>query len=67
MEEIKKIDIHAHATAFPQFAPPHPATGYRMVCAEEILKFYDKLVICSHCASGDMIGSKTPFSIPSAS
>ena len=45
MEEIKKIDIHAHATAFPQFAPPHPATGYRMVCAEEILKFYDKLGI----------------------
>ncbi|MBQ9785738.1 MAG: amidohydrolase family protein [Clostridia bacterium] len=45
MEAIKKIDIHAHATAFPQYAPPHPGSGYRMVCAEEILKFYDALNI----------------------
>jgi hypothetical protein len=42
MESIKKIDIHAHATGFPQYAAPN-IDGYRMVCAEEILSFYDKL------------------------
>ena len=45
MEQIKKIDIHAHATAFPQYAAPHPGSGYRMVCAEEVIKFYDDLNI----------------------
>ncbi|MBQ9798178.1 MAG: amidohydrolase family protein [Clostridia bacterium] len=42
MDTIKKIDIHAHATAFPQYAAPN-VDGYRMVCAEEIFTFYDKL------------------------
>ena len=45
MEPIKKIDIHAHATGFPQYAPAHPGSGYRMVCAEEIIEFYDQLNI----------------------
>ena len=45
MESIKKIDIHAHATGFPQYAPAHPGNGYRMVCAEEVIEFYDKLNI----------------------
>jgi len=45
MEPIKKIDIHAHATGFPQYAPAHPGSGYRMVCAEEVIGFYDKLNI----------------------
>ena len=45
MESIKKIDIHAHATAFPQYAPPHIRTGYRMPTAEEIFVFYDRLNI----------------------
>ena len=45
MEPIKKIDIHAHATAFPQFTPVDPGSGYRMVCAEELFVFYDKLNI----------------------
>lgn len=45
MEAIKKIDIHAHATAFPQYAPPDPGSGYRMVSAEEVIKYYDALNI----------------------
>ncbi|MBE6588993.1 MAG: amidohydrolase [Ruminococcaceae bacterium] len=45
MEQIKKIDIHAHATAFPQYTPADPGSGYRMVSAEEIFKFYDELNI----------------------
>ena len=45
MERIKKIDIHAHASAFPQYAPALPGTGEHMVCAEEIFKFYDALDI----------------------
>lgn len=44
MEQIKKIDIHAHATAFPQYAAPN-VDGYRMPCAEEIFTFYDRLNI----------------------
>lgn len=45
METIKKIDIHAHATAFPQYAPPLKQTGYPMPSAEELFVFYDKLNI----------------------
>ena len=42
MTKIKKIDIHAHATMFPQYAPITP-TGYTMVSAETLIDFYDKL------------------------
>lgn len=45
MEIIKKIDIHAHATAFPRYAAPNRNSGYRMPSAEEVLKFYDRLNI----------------------
>ena len=45
MEQIKKIDIHAHVTAFPQFAPTFADSPYRMVSPEELLDFYDRLGI----------------------
>jgi len=45
MENIKKIDIHAHATAFPELVPPAQWSGYRMVTGQEVLEFYDKLNI----------------------
>ena len=45
METIKKIDIHAHVTAFPEWIPPHPASGYRMLSAEEQIEIYDRLDI----------------------
>ncbi len=35
MEAIQKIDIHAHTTAFPQYAAPN-TDSYRMVCAEGV-------------------------------
>ena len=44
METIQKIDIHAHATAFPQYVAPR-YNGTRMVCAEDVLGFYEKLNI----------------------
>ncbi|MBE5732094.1 MAG: hypothetical protein E7353_03565 [Clostridiales bacterium] len=44
LKAIKRIDVHAHATAFPQFAPPFPS-GYRMNNAEEVIAMYDKLNI----------------------
>ena len=43
MNQIKKIDIHAHATAFPQYVPPDARSGYRTICAEELFPFYDRL------------------------
>ncbi|MBQ8372494.1 MAG: amidohydrolase family protein [Clostridia bacterium] len=45
MKAIKKIDIHAHATPYPSYAPKNVETGYRQVCAEEVIAFYDKLNI----------------------
>ncbi len=44
MNEIKKIDVHAHALAFPQYAP-HTGNGAKMVSPEEVLRFYDDLNI----------------------
>ena len=45
MKEIKKIDIHAHATMYPGAAPKHYASGYSLCSAEEVIGFYDKLGI----------------------
>ena len=45
MEQIKKIDIHAHATAFPQYAPKFASNGCTMPSVETMLDFYDKLNI----------------------
>lgn len=42
MESIKKIDIHAHATAFPEYAPPF-RWGGRFCSAEEVIKIYDEI------------------------
>ena len=44
MKEIKKIDIHAHATPFPQYAPPIQ-TGLPLVGAEDVIRYYDDLNI----------------------
>ena len=38
------IDIHAHATAFPEYAPPF-RWGGRFCSAEEVIKFYDEINI----------------------
>ncbi|MBR5446047.1 MAG: amidohydrolase family protein [Clostridia bacterium] len=45
MEAFRKIDIHAHITAFPQWTPPNPASGYRMLSPEEMIGMYDRLDI----------------------
>lgn len=42
MENIKKIDIHAHVTAFPQYTPPF-RWGGRFCSAEEVLEKYDEI------------------------
>ena len=45
MKPVRKIDIHAHATAFPESFPPHWITGQRMLSGPELLEIYDKLDI----------------------
>ena len=45
MEKVKKIDIHAHATPFPQYFPKFEANGCTMPSVETMLDFYDKLNI----------------------
>ena len=44
IDSIKRIDIHAHVTAFPEYAPPFKWGG-RFCSAEEVIKFYDELNI----------------------
>lgn len=47
MESVKKIDIHVHATAFPEYAP-RTQTGEadpRVVSPERLLDMYDRLGI----------------------
>ena len=43
MEKIKKIDIHAHANAFPQYAVKSLVTNLPWVSAEEVINFYDEV------------------------
>ncbi len=45
MKSIKKIDIHAHATLFPDLVPRERGTDYHMLSGEELIKFYDELNI----------------------
>jgi len=44
MKNIKKIDIHAHAVAFPQYVPDC-FPGGRFCSADEVISFYDRLNI----------------------
>jgi len=45
MENILKIDIHAHTVAHPDLVPPHHETHERFLSAEELIGFYDRLGI----------------------
>lgn len=45
MEKIKKIDIHAHVTIYPDLVPGSLRTGERFPSCEELLDFYDRLNI----------------------
>ena len=45
MDPIRKIDIHAHAIAFPGLTPNHKATGFPFPDAEEMIRYYDELGI----------------------
>jgi predicted TIM-barrel fold metal-dependent hydrolase len=44
IKSTKKIDIHAHVTPFPEFAPPI-ATGMPMLSAAQQIQLYDELGI----------------------
>ena len=43
MEQIKKIDIHAHVTMFKEFSMPSRGTGEPMVSVPELFGFYERL------------------------
>ena len=46
MERIRKIDIHAHATPFPEYTVPLKSRGgYRWISPEEVIRFYDEIDI----------------------
>lgn len=43
MEKVKKIDIHAHATPYLQYAPKNSVTKYPLVSPEQLIDIYDKI------------------------
>ena len=43
-KSIKKLDIHAHATPFPDYCPRNPK-GERNISVEELIGEYDRLGI----------------------
>lgn len=47
IKNIKKIDIHAHATMFPNYYPPHKENrpDSVFISAEQLIEFYDRLGI----------------------
>ena len=45
MKDIKKIDIHAHVTVYPDIVPKLQITGQRFLSVDEQIDFYDKLNI----------------------
>jgi len=45
METIKRIDIHAHATAYPELVPANFYSRGRILGGEELIEIYDKLNI----------------------
>lgn len=45
MKEIRKIDIHAHVTVYPNLVPKLQSTGQRFLSEQELLAFYDRLNI----------------------
>jgi predicted TIM-barrel fold metal-dependent hydrolase len=45
MELIQKIDIHAHATAYPDWIPHNPRSKQKFLGEAELLTFYDNLNI----------------------
>ena len=45
MQEIKKIDIHAHVNVFKKYSPNYFGTTESMLSKDEMIAFYDKLGI----------------------
>ena len=45
METIKKIDIHAHAVAFPDLVPSYHQSGAKFPGGEDMIELYDKVNI----------------------
>ena len=45
METIKKIDIHAHAVAFPDLVPAYHQSGAKFPGGEDMIELYDKVNI----------------------
>ena len=42
---MKRIDIHAHAVAFPELTPKHRYTGERFLSADELIAMYERFGI----------------------
>ena len=42
MYTLKKIDIHAHVTSFPEWVPVQQYSGCRWLSTEEQIKMYDR-------------------------
>ena len=45
MDKVKKIDIHAHATPYLQYAPKNSVTKHSLVSPEQLFEMYDTVDI----------------------
>ncbi len=47
IKKLKAIDVHSHATLFPQYFPPYQTEdndpSWRMISGDELIEIYDKL------------------------
>ena len=43
IRDVKKIDIHAHATMYHDMIPPFAGITYSMISKETLIDIYDKL------------------------
>ena len=46
MKDIKKIDVHAHLTPWPEFEPKYPGTEFTKLSPDELEKYFDIVVTC---------------------
>ena len=49
MEAIRKIDVHAHATLWPQYRPKHPKNGATQLTPAQLFEEYYAALNVERC------------------
>lgn len=63
MQDVKKIDIHAHATPWPQYQPKYPKYQSTMLTPTELFdEYYDKLNV-EKCVLLPLVSEEASYSV----